>query len=46
MAAKTHTILIAGGSGLVGHAAIKLERGEFRLKRTLHWRDIAGTRLA
>ena len=23
MAAKTHTILIAGGSGLVGHAAIK-----------------------
>jgi NADPH:quinone reductase-like Zn-dependent oxidoreductase len=24
MAAKTHTILIAGGSGLVGHAAIKL----------------------
>jgi nucleoside-diphosphate-sugar epimerase len=24
MAAKTHTILIAGGSGLVGHAVIKL----------------------
>ena len=23
MAAKTHTILMAGGSGLVGHAAIK-----------------------
>jgi NAD(P)-dependent dehydrogenase (short-subunit alcohol dehydrogenase family) len=31
MAAKTHTILIAGGSGLVGHAAVKfaIAAGQF-----------------